>query len=83
MAANGKLLVSGLQSITTGHFPPSSRVPGVRCLAAAAATMRPTFGLPVKNTAIYFNSESDSNDARTYCGPTEDPTGKQSRVFRH
>ena len=32
----------------TGDFPPSSRVTGVRCSAAAAMTARPTAGLPVK-----------------------------------
>lgn len=29
-----------------GHFPPSSRVTGVKCLAAADITMLPTRGLP-------------------------------------
>lgn len=31
----------------TGHFPPSSRVTGVKCFAAADMIMRPTRGLPV------------------------------------
>lgn len=35
-------------SIYTGHFPPSSRVTGVRCLAAAAITILPTLGLPAQ-----------------------------------
>ena len=33
---------------TFGDLPPSSRVAGIRFLAAAAATMRPTAVLPVK-----------------------------------
>jgi hypothetical protein len=33
-----------------GHFPPSSKVTGVRNFAAAVATIFPTFGLPVKKT---------------------------------
>ena len=32
----------------TGDLPPSSRVTGVRCSAAAAMTLFPTAGLPVK-----------------------------------
>jgi len=36
-----------LGSITTGDFPPSSRVTGVRCSAAAFATMRATTPFPV------------------------------------
>lgn len=32
----------------TGDLPPSSRVTGVRCSAAAAMTFFPTAGLPVK-----------------------------------
>ena len=36
-----------LESITTGDFPPNSRVTGVRCSAAALATMRATVPFPV------------------------------------
>lgn len=31
-----------------GHFPPNSRVQGVKCLDAASATIFPTFVPPVK-----------------------------------
>lgn len=31
-----------------GHFPPSSRVTGVKCFAAADIMRRPTRGLPAK-----------------------------------
>ncbi|MCW0462729.1 hypothetical protein NB717_003797 [Xanthomonas sacchari] len=34
----------------TGDLPPSSRVTGVSCRAAAAITSRPTAAEPVKNT---------------------------------
>lgn len=34
------------ESTTAGHFPPSSRITGVRCFAAADMTMRPTLALP-------------------------------------
>lgn len=34
------------ESKTAGHFPPSSRVTGVRCFAAAVITIRPTLELP-------------------------------------
>lgn len=40
---------SMFESTTAGHFPPSSRVTGVRCFAAAAITMRPTLALPAEN----------------------------------
>lgn len=40
------------ESTTAGHFPPSSRVTGVRCFAAAAITMRPTLALPAENPTI-------------------------------
>jgi len=36
-----------LGSMTTGDFPPSSRVTGVRCSAAAFAMMRATTAFPV------------------------------------
>lgn len=36
------------ESTTAGHFPPSSRVTGVRCIAAAAITMRPTLAPPAE-----------------------------------
>lgn len=36
------------ESTTTGFFPPSSRTTGVRCFAAAAITMRPTFPFPAQ-----------------------------------
>lgn len=38
-----KLIV---ESTTAGLFPPSSKITGVRCFAAAAITIRPTLGLP-------------------------------------
>jgi hypothetical protein len=38
------------ESTTAGHFPPSSRITGVRCFAAAAITMRPTLALPAENS---------------------------------
>jgi hypothetical protein len=48
------------ESKTTGHLPPSSKVTGVRCLAAAAITTLPTFALPeilkTKDTLIMFIS---------------------------
>ena len=34
------------ESTTAGDFPPSSSTTGVRCLAAAAITIRPTLPLP-------------------------------------
>jgi hypothetical protein len=34
------------ESTIAGHFPPNSRVTGVRCLAAADITSRPTRALP-------------------------------------
>ena len=37
------------ESTTAGHFPPSSRITGVRCFAAAAITIRPTLALPTQN----------------------------------
>lgn len=36
------------ESRMTGHFPPSSRVTGVKCFAAAAMTILPTRGLPAE-----------------------------------
>ena len=39
---------SALGAMMAGLLPPSSKVTGVRCLAAASYTMRPTAGLPVK-----------------------------------
>lgn len=42
-----------LESTTTGHFPPSSKVTGVRCFAAAAITMRPTLGLPAQIEELF------------------------------
>jgi hypothetical protein len=39
-----------LGSMTTGDFPPSSRVTGVRCSAAAFATMRAITAFPVYMT---------------------------------
>lgn len=43
----------GLERVSrmVGHFPPSSRVTGVRCVAAADMTMRPTLGLPENASA--------------------------------
>jgi hypothetical protein len=43
LAVNSK---SAFASTITGDFPPSSRVIGVTCLAAAVATIRPTRPLP-------------------------------------
>jgi len=43
------------ESITAGHFPPSSRTTGVRCFAAAVMTMRPTLGLPEKLKKGHFS----------------------------
>lgn len=40
------------ESRMVGHFPPSSRVTGVKCFAAADMTMRPTRGLPERDTYI-------------------------------
>lgn len=34
------------ESTIAGHFPPSSRVTGVRCFAAAVITILPTLALP-------------------------------------
>ena len=34
------------ESISAGHFPPNSKVTGVRCTAAADITIRPTLALP-------------------------------------
>lgn len=48
---------SMLESITAGHFPPSSRVTGVRCFAAAAITMRATFALPEEITMALIVSK--------------------------
>ena len=42
-------LKSIVSSIIQGFFPPSSSVVGVRCFAAAAATIFPILTLPVKN----------------------------------
>ena len=39
---------SAVSSIITGHFPPSSRIQGVRFLAAAIATALPVSVDPVK-----------------------------------
>lgn len=47
---------SVLESTIAGHFPPSSRATGVRCFAAAAITMRPTFPLPaVSKEYLHFS----------------------------
>jgi len=43
------------ESTTTGDFPPSSSTTGVRCLAAAAITMRATLPLPKKPTITYLS----------------------------
>ena len=43
-------------STKTGDLPPSSRETGVRFLAAAAATMRPTRGLPVRKMWSHWSS---------------------------
>lgn len=43
------------ESTTAGHFPPSSRITGVRCFAAAAITMRPTLALPAENSNYFTN----------------------------
>lgn len=46
------------ESRITGHFPPSSRVTGVKCFAAAAMIIRPTRGLPaavIKTIKIVVN----------------------------
>lgn len=36
------------ESTMIGDFPPSSKTTGVRCFAAAAKTIRPTFEFPAK-----------------------------------
>ena len=36
------------ESTIIGDFPPSSKTTGVRCFAAAANTIRPTFEFPAK-----------------------------------
>ncbi len=46
-AGRGQLHI-GVGAKITGDLPPSSRVAGVRCSAAAAMTFFPTAGLPVK-----------------------------------
>lgn len=40
------------ESRMVGHFPPSSRVTGVKCFAAADMTMRPICGLPERGVHI-------------------------------
>ena len=40
------LQVMGSESTIAGHLPPNSKVTGVKCLAAAVITMRPTWLLP-------------------------------------
>jgi hypothetical protein len=41
----------------TGDFPPSSRVSGVRCSAAALATMRATIPFPVYVTGTNIRKD--------------------------
>lgn len=36
------------ESTTMGHFPPSSKITGVRCFVAAAITILPTLPLPAQ-----------------------------------
>jgi hypothetical protein len=45
-------------SMITGDFPPSSRVSGVRCSAAAFATMRATVPFPVYVTGVVKKNKS-------------------------
>jgi hypothetical protein len=68
-----------LGSMTTGDFPPSSRVTGVRCSAAAFATMRATTPFPVyvtddkrtrKTMSIFLAIDCGYVPNRTHCDPT-------------
>lgn len=38
-----------------GHFPPSSKVTGVRCFTAAVITIRPIRELPATNQVSVFH----------------------------
>lgn len=40
------------ESTTAGHFPPNSKVTGVKCCAAADITTLPTLVLPVNKIKI-------------------------------
>ncbi|WVZ22062.1 hypothetical protein V8G54_000606 [Vigna mungo] len=55
----------GRESSMAGHFPPNSRVTGVKFFAAADMTMLPTLGLPVKKILSHFCCSS--------CSQTFDP----------
>lgn len=60
-----------LGSMTTGDFPPNSRVMGVRCSAAAFATTRATVPFPVYVTGF---AKPQTNDERAKLCSAEGPS---------
>jgi len=60
-----------LGSMTTGDFPPNSRVMGVRCSAAAFATTRATVPFPVYVTGF---AKPRTNDEHAKLCPVEGPS---------
>lgn len=45
------------ESTTAGHFPPNSKVTGVKCCAAADITILPTRVLPVNKIKTLKNNQ--------------------------
>jgi len=48
------------ESTMTGDFPPSSKITGVRCFAAAVITMRPTLPLPTQLQGIRWTAVKET-----------------------
>lgn len=46
------------ESRTAGVFPPSSRMTGVRCLAAADITILATLALPVNSIQLIYKDKT-------------------------
>lgn len=51
------------ESTIAGHFPPNSKVTGVRCFAAADITICPTLALPA-NSGIEIDKQREKKKKR-------------------